>query len=203
MTHLKNTVRGFIFLILDLGMRELEEYMAIKLERKTNTLELQRVNWIKKIAQAQIDKIDVMKDLADYEIKFSNYSNFLYEILETRRDFLNVIHKQHSKEKRRKLKRNLKVRKQFNDYLKSSLSSLSNIMQGYERSFTLFESNRTKSSTFIKFISLEDGTLKSTKSNRLAEEHQYKCRIRKKHVGQMKKEKKILNMSNNEYRKIL
>ena len=56
--------------------QEQELIESIKIANRIHADEVQRISLIKKIAQAQVDKLEMMKDLATYEVEFANQHDF-------------------------------------------------------------------------------------------------------------------------------
>lgn len=72
--------RIYFYLTLIVELEEKELVKSIKIAQKIHADEVQRISYIKKIAQAQIDKLEMMKDLSLYEIEFANQNDFSDEI---------------------------------------------------------------------------------------------------------------------------
>lgn len=59
-------------------------------------IELNRIAYVKRIAQANIDKVEIMRDKATYESNFADYSNFKTNIESVTKNVYNFIDQQNS-----------------------------------------------------------------------------------------------------------
>ena len=80
-------------------MIDIETLAQLQIAKQIQENELNRISYIKKIAQANIDKVEIMRDKATYESNFSDISNFKREIELVTNNVYEFINKQKSPEK--------------------------------------------------------------------------------------------------------
>ena len=114
------------------------------MDRKIHTNELQRMSYVKKIAQAQIDKIEIMRDLSVYEVNFSDESDFSRQILNVKHKLDDIMKHEQSASRLKKIKKNAKISKRFSKQVQNSIYQLTHIMDGFDESFTLFSPKHTR-----------------------------------------------------------
>jgi hypothetical protein len=93
---------------------------------------------LNKIAQAQVDKLQIMQDLSIYEAGFANQANFGENLSKMITKLDKVFAKQNSSQWIKRQKDIEEMNERFHEHARSSIKELSNIMDGFKSNFTLY-----------------------------------------------------------------
>ena len=80
-------------------MTDIETLLQFQVAKHIQENELSRISYIKRIAQANIDKVEIMRDKATYESNFADFSQLKSELESVAKNVHSFINKQRSPEK--------------------------------------------------------------------------------------------------------
>lgn len=71
----------------------------LEILRQIQENELSRIEYVKKIAQANIDKVEIMRDKATYESNYADFANFKNHVESVTKNVYSFIQQQNSPQK--------------------------------------------------------------------------------------------------------
>ena len=100
--------------------------------------EKKRIAVVKDIAQANVDKVEIMRDRATYESNFATHYGFKNIMVQAQSSLNAVFDKLQSKEKKRISHQTEKLKSEFINHAKFSIMQLNNVMYGFSDDFRIY-----------------------------------------------------------------